>query len=154
MPVNRINEYLDECFYKTILKFITFNIHFDDLFLFNSETNFYVKTNDYAYIEIIRFNEELLAYIPKPICTIIFMLPITDQVTEVSTGWFFASCLVLSYSVDKKKHKRKSAPYSALLRGYGRAEYPAELIHCLDCIFQSVSKAKTFAHCIKEHCFI
>lgn len=39
-----------------------------------------IKNTDYQFTEIYGFDEELLAFVPQPICAILVIFPITEQV--------------------------------------------------------------------------
>ncbi len=42
--------------------------------------NLGVKNDDYEFVEIIGFDEELLAFIPQPVIGVLLIFPITEEV--------------------------------------------------------------------------
>lgn len=43
--------------------------------------NLGVKNDDYEFVEIIGFDEELLAFVPQPVAAVLLIFPITEQVS-------------------------------------------------------------------------
>lgn len=39
-----------------------------------------VKNDDYEYVEVIGFDEELLAFVPQPATAVLLIFPITEEV--------------------------------------------------------------------------
>ena len=42
--------------------------------------NLGVKNDDYEFVEIIGFDEELLSFVPQPVCAVLLVFPITEEV--------------------------------------------------------------------------
>lgn len=44
--------------------------------------NLGVKNEDYEFVEIIGFDEELLAFVPQPVSAVLLLFPITEEVKK------------------------------------------------------------------------
>ena len=50
--------------------------------------NLGVKNDDYEFVEIIGFDDELLAFVPQPVTAVLLLFPITEEVKkEVQRKW-------------------------------------------------------------------
>jgi ubiquitin carboxyl-terminal hydrolase L3 len=52
--------------------------------------NLGVKNDDYEFVEIIGFDEELLTFVPQPVSAVLLIFPITDDVNS-KTNFLYKS---------------------------------------------------------------
>lgn len=41
-----------------------------------------MKNDDYEFVEIVGFDEELLAFVPQPVAAVLLIFPITEEVNR------------------------------------------------------------------------
>ena len=64
--------------------------------------NLGVKNEDYEFVEVIGFDDDLLAFVPQPVSAVLLLFPITEEVPVTDCCRSIDPCSFSTKHIDRK----------------------------------------------------
>ena len=77
-----------------------------------------MKNEDYEFVEVIGFDDDLLAFVPQPVSAVLLIFPITEQVPLTDPCLSIDERFSSTKNIDRKNWKKPLTRHLIILRRF------------------------------------